>query len=221
MTRQGKIRNATYYIVARAIKFGFDTQYLLAECHLTQKIIKDLSLQNENSFIFQNLLLVVGNLTSTKFESDAIVDLIGNNYEVIIEQIYETKDRDRRVSLLKVLVNLILKASDELSSNSQLFKKVFEIATDERSDESMVENVLWFATSLCEESVFNQHFNLIIFNMLDNNIIGIICNSLESKQERIILQALKLLTKLADVDDFRPELFVSSSVFQRLKAISL
>lgn len=63
---------------------------------------------------------------------------------------YKTKDKDRRISLLKVIINLILEASEHLSSNSMLFKKVFEIAKDQRSDENMIENVLWLATSLCE-----------------------------------------------------------------------
>jgi len=101
---------------------------------------------------------VVGNLTSARLESDAIVSLIGKNYEVFVEQIYETKDRDRRVSLLKVLIDLILKASDELSSNAPLFQKVFEMAKDSRSDDVMVENILWFATSLCEESIFHENY---------------------------------------------------------------
>ena len=108
VNRLGKIRNSTYYIVARGIKFGLDTHYLLRNCHLIQKIIKDLSLQAENNFIFQNLLLIVSNLD---LETQAIVDLIGNNYDAIIDQIYETKDKDRRVSLLKVLIDLILEAS--------------------------------------------------------------------------------------------------------------
>ena len=28
----GKIRKSTYYIIARGIKFGFDTKFLLYEC---------------------------------------------------------------------------------------------------------------------------------------------------------------------------------------------
>ena len=65
----GKIRKSTYYIIARSIKFGLDTSYLINQCHLTQKIIKDLSLQHDNGFIFQNLLEVVSNL---KLEKAAI-----------------------------------------------------------------------------------------------------------------------------------------------------
>lgn len=85
ITRQGRIRDSTYYIVARAIRFGIDTTHLLDDCHLIQRIIKDLSLQNENSFMFQNILLVVGNLTSTRLENDAIVSLVGQNYEIIVD----------------------------------------------------------------------------------------------------------------------------------------
>jgi len=52
ITRHGKIRNSIYFVVARAMKFGLDTNFLLKECNLIRKIIKDLSLQNENNFIF-------------------------------------------------------------------------------------------------------------------------------------------------------------------------
>jgi hypothetical protein len=52
VTRLGKIRNSTYYIVARAIKFGFEAKFLLEKCNLTQKILKDLGLHKENDFIF-------------------------------------------------------------------------------------------------------------------------------------------------------------------------
>ena len=51
-------------------------------------------------------------ISDLKLESKAIVDLIGNNYDQIIEQIYETKDKDKKVSLLKVVINLVLEASD-------------------------------------------------------------------------------------------------------------
>jgi len=47
-----------------------------------------------------------------------------------------------------------------------LFQKVFEIAKDIRSDENMIENVLWLATSLCEQNLFNNNFFLIIENMM-------------------------------------------------------
>lgn len=217
-TRQGKIRNSIYFIIARGIKFKMDTNYLLNQCFLTQKIIKDLSVQNENNFIFQNLLLVVGNL---KLESQAIVDLIGNNYDSIIDQIYETADKDKKVSLLKVVINLILEASEELSSNSMLFQKIFEIAKDQRSDKNMIENVLWLATSLCEQSPFNKNFGMIMETMMQNQIMLIVWKSLSSKEERIILQALKLLTKLADQEQFRSQLFDRKEIFQQIKVISV
>ena len=85
--------------------------------------------------MFQNLLLII---TKLKLETDNIVDLIGNNYSQIIDQIYITTDKDRRVSLLKVLINLVLEASEELATNSLLFKKIFDICKDQRSDEKMI-----------------------------------------------------------------------------------
>ena len=82
------------------------------------KILKDLGLHRENDFMFQNLLLIVGNL---KLEIPTIVDMIGNNYETIIDLIFEISNKDHRVSLLKVLIGLILEASEELSYNRPLF----------------------------------------------------------------------------------------------------
>ena len=71
----------------------------------------------------------------------------------------------------------------------------------------MIENILWMATSLCEQKVANQNFESIIDIMMQNQIIMIIWKSLSSKEERIILQALKLLTKLSSEDKFRSNLF--------------
>lgn len=177
---------------------------------MIQRIIRDLSLQNENNFMFQNLLMIITNL---KLETENIVDLIGNNYSQIIDQIYITTDKDRRVSLLKVLINLVLEASEELASNSYLFKKIFEICKDQRSDEKMIQNILWLATSLCEQNLFNKNFHLIIECMVQNQIMLIIWKSLCSQNEKIVLQALKLLTKLADQDVIRTKLFEQKEIF--------
>ena len=91
------------------------------------------------------------------------------------------------MSLLKALIDLILKASDKLASNARLFQKVFEVAKDGRSDEMMIENILWFATSLCEDSIFYENFHLLIGNMMSNDIGEIIARALQSDNERIIL----------------------------------
>ena len=69
--------------------------------------MKDLNI-TENTFIFENLLDVISNL---KLETKAIVDLIGNNHEQIIKQIHGTKDKDKKISLFKVMINLVLEAS--------------------------------------------------------------------------------------------------------------
>jgi len=88
-----------------------------------------------------------------------------------------------------------------------LFEKVFEIINDQKSDEKMIENVLWFATSLCEQRIYNFNHNLIVQILKSNQIILIIWKSLCSKQERIILQALKLLAKVSEEEEFRGQLF--------------
>jgi len=89
-------------------------------------------------------------ISNLKLESQAIVELLGNNYERIVAMIYGTQDKDRRSALLKVLINLVLEASQELASNSALFYHLYDIAKNQKSDESMIENILWMATSLCE-----------------------------------------------------------------------
>lgn len=40
----GRIRKSTYYIVARGIKFGLGIDFLMNQCDLSQRIIKDLTL---------------------------------------------------------------------------------------------------------------------------------------------------------------------------------
>lgn len=105
----GKVRKSAYYIVARSIKFGMEVEYFMSECDLSQKIIKDLTQQQDNKFLFQNILLVISNLAQ---DTNAIVKLVGNDFETIIGVINNTRDKDRRISLLKVLINLILQASE-------------------------------------------------------------------------------------------------------------
>ena len=85
----------------------------------------------------------------------------------------------------------------------------------------MIENILWMATSLCEQKVANQNFESIIEIMMQNQIIMIIWKSLSSKEERIILQALKLLTKLSTEDKFRSNLFQHDELFDVIKEISI
>jgi hypothetical protein len=46
---------------------------------------------------------------------------------------------------------MILEAPDELCEVPFLYERVLGMAKDdERSDDSMIENILWFCTSLCE-----------------------------------------------------------------------
>lgn len=109
-----------------------------------------MSIHEKNDFLFENLLLVISSLNHEKVEAHAIVDLLGNNFEVIVDQIFKTKEEQKKNHLLKVVTTLILEASEHLACNALLFKKIFAIAKDHRSDNLMIENILWLATSLCE-----------------------------------------------------------------------
>ena len=107
-------------------------------------------------------------ISDLKIESNAIVDLIGNNYDKIIDQIFETKDKDSKQSLMKTIISLVLEASDLLANNTRLFQKIFEISHDSRCDKEMSEIILWFATSLCEQAPFNNNFQKIMMTLMDN-----------------------------------------------------
>ena len=61
----------------------------------------------------------------------------------------------------------------------------------------MIENVLSLATSLCDQKEFNSRFDLIIYAMMKNDMTLIVCMSLGSDSERIILQTLKLVTLIS------------------------
>jgi len=57
--------------------------------------------------------------------------------------------------------------------------------------------------------------------MMNNQIMLIVWKSLSSKQERIILQALKLTTKLCDEAQFKTKLFNQKEIFEQIKEISI
>ena len=90
--RLGKIRNSIYFIISRGVKFGLNTEHLISECNLIPKLISDMSMHSNNDFIFENLLLVISSLNQEKVQAHAIVDLIGNNFEVILDQIFNTEE---------------------------------------------------------------------------------------------------------------------------------
>lgn len=57
--------------------------------------------------------------------------------------------------------------------------------------------------------------------MMNNQIMLIIWKALSSKQERIILQSLKLTTKLCNEEVFREELLKQTAIFDQIKEISV
>ena len=187
---KGKIRNSVYFVLAKTLEHGLDPNFLLKEC--IDIIFLDLCCQN-NAYLFSNLLLVI---ESFKLQPLAIVDFLDKNYERIINQIFIIEDPERQVGLLKVIITLILEASHLLAENSGLFSKMIHVCLDPRTLPSLVENVLWMATFLCEKGKISQQ-------ILQNRsiLVDIIKSSLDSEDTSIILQSLKLLTKLIELSD--------------------
>ena len=146
--------------------------------------------------------------------------MLGSHIETIVAVIYKTEDKNRRVSLLKELIHMILEVSVQIGGNVELIKQMFEIAKNQKSDESMIENILWMATSMSIQNQFHEVFGTIVENMMGNQIILIIWKALSSTQERIILQALKLITSLCSHDKFRSQLYLQPEVLQQILQIS-
>jgi hypothetical protein len=99
-----------------------------------------------------------------------------------------------KMSLLTVVVDLIQLNVQELSPNAMLFERIFGITKDERSNEKMTEVVMWLATSLCEQKMFNGNFYMICEYINENQMLHVIYKAMAGKVERLILQALNLLT---------------------------
>lgn len=150
----------------------------------------------------------------------AVVALLEASLQDIVNVIFATPEHNKRISVLKELINLILEASDELAHNQEVLQKVLEFTTSERSDDDMVENVLWMATSLLEQNQFNDNFSLFVSNMMENYVIDIIEKCLNSSNGRIVLQTLKLATKLSYDKCFRSVIPNRHQIMNRIKSIS-
>lgn len=109
-----KIRKSIFFLVARAIKFGFEIPFLMNECQLGSRLMKDLQAINHNHFLFQDLLQVFNNLTKDK---PSVVGLLDDSMQEFVDVIFLTPEQNKRISVLKELINLILEASDELAQN--------------------------------------------------------------------------------------------------------
>ena len=81
------IRKNVYYIISRLIKFGIDTHFLIKDCNIIFKLIKDISNVNNESLIFDNVLLVIQSFSSKNSQNDNIAILIGDHYDKLLDMI--------------------------------------------------------------------------------------------------------------------------------------
>jgi hypothetical protein len=108
ITREIKLRNHMYYILARAFKFGHDPKALMVQFDFIGMILGDLSNVKHNTSIFPNLMLMMQNLSVIP---NALKDLIWKNIDTLISIIFEIPAEFSffKESLLKVLIDITIK----------------------------------------------------------------------------------------------------------------
>ena len=196
-----KLRNHCYTIIASAFRSSFSQQFLLEQCHILSRLIEDLKKNDQNDFIFQNLIDV---LRSLKKDREAIRSLFSEYAIPLIDLIKDMDDSpSKRLSLIKTMVYLILKAPEELATiDSAIFGKFFQLAVDV-NDDQVIENMLWLQASLIEiNSSEDQHMRAIEM-CTEFKSAQIYANCLSSDNEAIVLQALKGLKSLAAIPQFK------------------
>ena len=109
----------------------------------------------------------------------------------------------KRLILIKTMVYLVIRAPQELSKiDSHIFGKLFEVAS-EINDEEISENLLWLQTSLLEiNSSEEQHLKAIEI-CTEFKSANVYTRCIGSENEAIVLQALKGLTSLAAIPQFK------------------
>ena len=155
-----KLRNHCYIIAASAFRSSFSQAFLLQQCNILHRIVEDLKKNDLNDFIFQNL---IDTLRALKKDREAIRCLFANYAPKLIDLIKQMENsKSKRLSLIKTLVYLTLKAPDELSTIDQgIFGQLFRLALEVK-DEQVTENMLWLQSALIEmNSSEEQHLRAI------------------------------------------------------------
>ena len=107
-----KMRNHCYTIAASCMINSFSDDYIMSHCNIMNRLIYDLQQNGMNDFIFINLIDM---LRSFKKNNQAIRILFDHHAYTLIDLIQNMEDTpSKRLSLIKTIVFLILKAPDEL-----------------------------------------------------------------------------------------------------------
>ena len=180
-----KLRNHCYVIVASCFRSSFSQQFLLEQCHILTRIIEDLKNDTMNDFIFQNLIEV---LRSLKKDREAIRSLFSEYAEPLIDLIKAMENSpSKRLSLIKTMVYLILKAPEELCTiDSAIFGKFFQLAVD-MNDDQVIENMLWLQASLIEINTSEDQHMRAIEMCTEFKSAQIYAKCLSSDKEPIVL----------------------------------
>lgn len=103
-----KLRNYCYSVAASCFRSSFNQEFLVRDCQVLQRTLEDLQRDSMNDFIFQNLMTL---LKSLKKDRNSIVELFEQHALTLIELIKDMEESPgKRVSLIKIMVYLILRA---------------------------------------------------------------------------------------------------------------
>ena len=154
-----------------------------------------------NDFIFQNLIDI---LRALKKDREAIRCLFENFAPTLIDLIKNMQNsRSKRLSLIKTLVYLTLKAPNELCTiDPEVFGLFFNLAL-EINDEQVTENMLWLQYAMIEIFSSDEQRSRAIELCTQFKSAQIYVKCLESSNEAIVLQSLKGLKALAAIPQFK------------------
>lgn len=213
-----KIRSHCYFTAAACISNGFQVDFLLKDCEILSRLMADLKQDTYNDYIFQYLILFMQALAK---DSNSIFKLMEEHADSLYDLIVEITEQTKRATLAKTLIYLILKAPERLCSlEPRLFGKVFEMAINQE-DPEITENVLWLQSSLIELKSSDEQYQHAVELCHQFKSAEIYSKCIQYAHGPIVLQALKGLTSLASIPQFRPKILIDlgDTIFQALAQI--
>lgn len=137
----------------------------------------------------------------------------------IIDILLKIDNSEKQICLLKTIIGLVLRSPEELCAhNEQLFQKLFNMINNQ-NNQAIVENILWLQSSLLELQISEQQLELAINVCLKYNTVQIFVSCLDSSEERVLLEALRGITTLTSISEFREQLFADKKLNNNLFAM--
>lgn len=95
------IRNNVYYIISRCLKAGMNKRDMEKECHLTKRLITDLTKCRDNYFMFGNLLATLGSLQDdVEFINETIIE----NYPQLLTILHDYPNHENKIAVISFFI---------------------------------------------------------------------------------------------------------------------